>query len=253
MKLFPFFSALLLLAATKGLGSFGRRPGNPGTRPARAARRNVVSPRFNDNYLIKTRSFDERYTVVSTPFFCTNENEGCVKVLDNATHKTLYEFKVSRLIGCVYVATNEANLIVKVPTGIGLSPVVVIGKESREENIYVKIYRSSAVRDSIRIPSVSPTLANKRYFFTGRQLDRSKVLHIKADTLAIVTCRGLALLAYHAGLVTATFTPAYARLKSFKPLVLDAHVECFPYPQPTSCAEVDASTPVRRKNNRTRK
>ena len=176
--------------------------------------------------------------MVSTPFFCTNENEGCVKVLDNNTNKILYAFEVTRLIGCVYVATNDANLIIKVPIGIGLSPAIAIGKESNQPDDYVKIYRSGTVRDSIRIPSVNPTLSNKRFFFTGRRLDRSKVLHIKSDTLAIVTCRGLALLAYHGGTVTATLTPDYARLKSFKPLVLDAHIEYFPYPQPKNCAEV---------------
>ena len=255
MKFLPIFSSLLIMALTgAGFVTLGRRDNKAlPPQPARTAGWSVVSPRANDNYLIKTRSFDGRYTVVSTPFFCTNENEGCVKVLDNTTDKTLYSFEVTRLIACVYVATNDANLIIKVPTGIGLSPVITIKKESHEADIYVKMYRSGTVRDSIRIPSVYPTLSNKRFFFTGRRLDRSKVLHIKPDTLAIVTCRGLALLAHHGGTVTATFTPDYARLKSFKPLVLDAHIECFPYPQPKNCAEVPLPTPVRQRNNRTKR
>jgi hypothetical protein len=201
------------------------------------------SPRFNDNYRVKTSSFNGKYTVVSTPFFCTNETAACVKVLDNTAGTTAYMFTVTRVIGSVYVAMNDAALIIKVPTGIGLSPMGVIAQESRQVDDYVEIYRSGTLQDSLRIPSVSPTLSNKRYFFTGRRLDRSKVLHGKPDTLAIVTCRGLALLAYHGGTVTATFTADYARLKSFKPVLLDAHIECFPYPQPTSCQEVrEAST-----------
>lgn len=217
-------------------------PSSPSSAPARSAKNPVVglasSPRFNDNFQLKTRSFNGKYTVVSTPFFCTNETAACVKVLDNTAGTTAYAFTVTRVTGSVYVATNDATLIIKVPTGIGLSPVVAIAKESSQADAYVEIYRSGTLQDSIRIPSVSPTLSNKRYFFTGRRLDRAKVLHRKADTLAIVTCRGLALLAYHGGTVTATFTADYARLKSFTPVLLDAHIECFPYPQPTLCQEV---------------
>lgn len=215
--------------------------------PARVANNPVgeraSSPRFNDNYRLKTNSFNGKYTVVSTPFFCTNETAACMKVLDNTAGTTVYAFAVTRVIGCVYVATNDATLVLKVPTGIGLSPVVAIAKESPEADNYVEIYRSGILQDSIRIPSVSPTWSNQRYFFTGRRLDRSKVLHCKPDTLAIVTCRGLAFLAHHGGTVTAAFTTDYARLKSFKPVLLDARIECFPYPQPTSCQEVrEAST-----------
>jgi hypothetical protein len=238
-----FFPKLLVVCFA--ITASGPSPLSPG--PARSAENpvaeSVSSPRFNDNYRVKTSSLNGKYTVVSTPFFCTNETAACVKVLDHTDGNIAYSFIATRAIGSVYVATNDATLIIKVPTGIGLSPVVAIAKESSQADVYVEIYRSGTRQDSMRIPSVSPTLSNKRYFFTGRRLDRSNVLHSKPDTLAIVTCRGLALLAHHGGKVTATFTADYARLKSFKPVLVHAHTECFPYPQPTSCREVrEAST-----------
>ncbi|MCC2545011.1 hypothetical protein LJY25_01020 [Hymenobacter sp. BT175] len=196
------------------------------------------SPRFNDNFVIRTRSLSGRHEVLSIPQFCTNRTRGCVRVAETGTGKVLYSFDVNRLTGTVYVATADPTTLIRIGTGIGGSPAVKIPETTDAPDVYLQIYRAGVLADSVRIPAVTPVAANEEFYFTGRRLDRSRLLHHKPDTLAIVTHRGLALLACHGGRVTVSLAPGYERLRTFRLMNVNARQVCFPYPQPATCADV---------------
>jgi hypothetical protein len=203
----------------------------------------AFSPRFNDNLVIRTASVDGQRHVVSVPYFCTNRTDGCISVHAVDSGQVLYSFEAARISGCVFIGTSDADVVVKIPTGIGFgfSPLIRIGATSADPDYYVKVYRRGMLADSIRIPALSPVEANRQFFFTGKKLDRSKLLQRRGDTLGIVTHRGVVLLSCRAGepLMT-TFTADFARLASFEPVLPQAQQVCLPYPQPLNCAQVPA-------------
>ncbi|RSK31138.1 hypothetical protein [Hymenobacter metallilatus] len=199
--------------------------------------------RFNDNYTIRTTTPDGCYHIVSVPYFCSDGTEGCLKVLDATTQKILREFHLTRMIGCVYVSVRNPDVLLKIPTGIGLPPPWNWDDAKNAPDTYVKLYQDDRAVDSVVIPAVLPVADSRRYFYTGRQFDRSKLLYRKPDTLAVVTHKGVALLYLQNGRLQTKLSPGYARLSDFPLLPLDAQVECYPYPQPGSCESVPYLVP----------
>lgn len=201
------------------------------------------SPRFNDNYTIRTTTPDGRYHIVSVPYFCSNYTEGCLKVLDAVTQKVLRESHLTRMIGCVYVSLRNPDVLLKIPTGIGLPPPWNWDDAKNAPDTYVKLYQDDHAVDSIAIPAVLPVTDSRHYFYTGRQFDRSKLLYRKPDTLAVVTHKGVALLYLQNDRLQTKLSPGYTRLADFPLLPLDAQVKCYPYPQPVSCESIPYIVP----------
>jgi len=195
-------------------------------------------PRFFDNYLIRTPSADQRYGVLSVPYFCTNERTGCIKVFNRKTGAALFTFETLFIAGRIHLVLNDSTTVIAIPTGIGTNPTTALrpSRDRQQDNIF--IYRNGVLTDTIAIPAICVTPENKKFFYTGRVLDRSKLLYAKRDTLAIVTNQGVALLTNRAGQVSASLKSSYKVLKTFRRLMLDAQKVCFPYPQPTTCEEI---------------
>lgn len=153
-----------------------------------------TSPVFNRNYVYTTRSANKRFTLLCLPKNCKNNTDGCLKIVDTY-HNTIHrQFDVKRISGCVFIVSNDGNSVFEIPSYQGFP---LFSYDFRHDNRfdsefdYIKIYHKNQLQDSIKIPRIVLTKENEKLILTKAKIDAAKVIRIKGDSVAVITCRGI--------------------------------------------------------------
>ena len=153
-------------------------------------------PVFNRNYAYTTKSATNRYILECLPNNCTNNTDGCIIISDATNAKFRKIISVKNISGSVFVVSKDGRSIFEVPSyeGFGLFAYDYRRRADYAENkksCFIRVFRNSVLYDSIQVPTVLLTKENTRIITTRGEIDASKVIRIKDDSIAVVTCRGV--------------------------------------------------------------
>lgn len=191
----------------------------------------LTAPLFNYNYAQQAHSANGVYTVESVPHHCTNSTAACIRVTDKAgTEK--YSFLKKSASGYVFWVSNDGQDILGLPAEIGFPPVEQprmmseYGEDARVT--YILHYRNGILTDSLPTPEIRLTKANRSYIYAPlkRKLDLHRVIQVRGDSVALITCRGNVALSCRSGLLGQRALSGFGFLKRFRSFKFQAHNDC---------------------------